>query len=278
MNCLVYFTRVLRASGLAALLATAVGGAASAQNNVVASRASEPLVYRSADRTAAVQPSSPMAASAWKALLVGGNHLIDGYNNAANDIAARLRQHGVQRVAVLQSMGPTSDDSVPTARRREMRKAMKSLGTAANDVCLFFITSHANERGIYLSAERGYLSARDLSSMIDAECGERPTVLILSGCGTGSFITSSLTGDNRIILTASARGKVSYGATTTDRYVNFDRCVIKAMDAGARTWRDVFERTRLCVDERERALGVAASEPQAWFGSQVGQLALPGRS
>ncbi len=273
MNSLVYFVRSIRTVGLAALFATAVGSVASAQN--VASRASEPLVYRSADRTAAAQPSQ--SASAWKALLVGGNHLIDGYNNAANDIAARLRQHGVQRVAVLQSHGPAADDRVPSARRREIRQAMKSLGTAANDVCLFFITSHANSRGIYLSADRGYLSPRDLSSMIDAECGERPTVLILSGCDTGTFITSALTGDNRIILTASARGKVSYGATTTDRYVNFDRCMIKAMDAGARTWRDVFERTRLCVDERERALGVAASEPQAWFGSQVSQLALPGR-
>jgi hypothetical protein len=209
-------------------------------------------------------------ASAWKALLVGGNHLIDAHDNAASDLAVRLRGSGVHRVAVLQSLDAS-------ARRREMRRALGALGTGADDACLVFITSHANDRGIYLSAERGYLSPRDLSALIDAECGERPTVLILSGCGTGAFITSGLTGENRIILTASARGRVSYGASTKDRYVNFDRCLMKAMDQGARTWREVFDRTLPCVGERETALGVAASQPQAWFGARVAQLSLPGR-
>jgi hypothetical protein len=206
-------------------------------------------------------------------VLVGGNHLIDSYNNAATDLGARLQQSGVHRVAVLHSFGEQASGS--SARRREMRRAFSALG--AGEACLFFITSHANQRGIYLSAERGWLSPRELSSMIDDECGNRPTVLIISGCNTGSFISSALTAENRIIITASARDRVSYGATTTDRYVNFDRCLIKAMDGGARTWREVFDRALPCVNERESALGVTASQPQAFFGAQVANLALPGR-
>ncbi|MCW5747675.1 MAG: hypothetical protein KIT36_15920 [Alphaproteobacteria bacterium] len=215
--------------------------------------------------------------SGWKAVLVGGNHLIDSYNNAATDLADRLRRIGVERIAVLLSPGPAAHDSAPTARRRELRRAWKNLGSTADDVCLMFITSHANERGIYLSADRGYLNSRELSSMIDGECGARPTVLILSGCNTGAFITSSLAADNRIILTASARDRVSYGAASTERYVNFDRCMLKAIDSGARTWRDVFERTLPCVGARENRLGVPASLPQAWFGADVVHLPLPGR-
>ncbi|HJQ55620.1 MAG TPA: C13 family peptidase, partial [Vineibacter sp.] len=158
---------------------------------------------------------------------------------------------------------------------RELRQALQTLGDS--QACLVFITSHGNDRGIYLSADGTYLGPRELARMVDVECGDRPTVLILSGCGTGAFITSSLQGDNRVILAASARGRVSYGATTADRYVNFDRCMLRAIDGGARTWREVFERILPCVGAREAELGVAASQPQAWFGAQVGDLALPGR-
>ena len=59
--------------------------------------------------------------------------------------------------------------------------------------------------------------------------------------------------------------------------MNFDRCMIRAIDAGARTWREVFDRTLPCVGARERELGVAPSQPQAWFGAQVAALPLPGR-
>lgn len=275
MNCLNYFTRALRAAGSGALAVMALTSAAAAQDGQ-APLVSQTLTWHSADRSAAVA-ALPAPPAGWKALLVGGHHLIDSYNNAASDLAERLRRSGVQRVAVLHSTGMYAGGDALPAREREMRRALGALGSTAGDACLVFISSHANERGIYLSADRGYLSPRELSRMVDAECGERPTVLILSGCNTGAFITSALKGDNRIILAASARGRVSYGATTTDRYVNFDRCMIRAIDAGARTWREVFDRTVPCVGARERELGVAASQPQAWFGAQVAELPLPGR-
>jgi len=39
----------------------------------------------------------------------------------------------------------------------------------------------------------------------------------------------------------------------------------------------MFDRALPCVSQRESALGVTASQPQAWFGTQVASLALPGR-
>jgi hypothetical protein len=222
-------------------------------------------------------PVQPIAPVFWKALLVGGSNLIDGYDNAATDLAWRLRLNGVGRIALLRSGGSSSVDARSDMQRRKLQLAMNALGSTPDDACLVFITSHASERGFHLSGEREALGPRDLSQLVDAECGARPTVLVLSGCGTGAFITTGLTGDNRIVLAASARDRVSYGATTADRYVNFDRCMIKAIDSGARTWKNVFERTLPCVDERERMLGVAASQPQAWFGAHVTHLALPGR-
>ncbi len=61
----------------------------------------------------------------------------------------------------------------------------------------------------------------------------------------------------------------------SDRYVNFDRCLIGAIDAGAATWREAFQRALPCVQERETWLGVRASEPQAYFGGAVADLAIP---
>jgi hypothetical protein len=220
-------------------------------------------------------PDADLTPADWKAILVGGSDLIDSYDNAARDLAARLRMSGVQRIATLLSMTPAAKGARPAVRRREVRRALGAPGS--QDACLVFITSHANERGIYLSGDQDYLNPGELARIVDAACGARPAVLILSGCGTGTFIGPALTASNRIILAAAARGRVSYGATTSDRYVNFDRCLLQAIDAGGRTWRDVFTRTIPCVEARERWLGVTPSQPQAWFGAQVDQLPLPGR-
>jgi hypothetical protein len=276
MILLDYVARVGRAAGLVALAMAVWGGAAAAQGRDITQVAHAVDQGLPATRPlGAVAPAGLATVAGWKAVLVGGNHLSSSHNNAAADLADRLRGRGVARLAVLQSPGPVAAPSPSVARRQQLRDSLQALG--AGEACLVFITSHANDRGIYLSADTGYLSPRELGRMVDAACGERPTVLILSGCGTGAFITSSLTGDNRIILTASARGRVSYGATTADRHVNFDRCMIQAIDGGARTWRDVFDRTLPCVGAREAELGVAPSQPQAWFGAQVADLPLPGR-
>ena len=228
------------------------------------------MSYAAQPTPANVPSMSLLAPTSWKAVTVGADRSLALYDNAASDMAAQL-QAGGARVSVLQ----TADG---TARRGNIQGALRGLGRRDGEACLVFVTSHGNSRGLLFQAEGGRtLSPSELDSMVDAECGDAPTVLILSGCYSGVYVTSSLMARNRIIITASARGRFSYGATPSERHVNFDRCMLKAMNEGAATWAEIFARTRTCTAERELWLDVESSEPQAYFGRDVAQLRLPGR-
>ena len=209
----------------------------------------------------------------WKAITVSGSYAIVAHNNAAVDFGRRLRDRGVERIAT----ALTGGTGAFTADRAGIRQALDSLG-GGQGACLFFATSHGNRAGLRLEAEgrRRMLTPRDLDRLLDEHCGDRPTVAILSDCDAGIFLDSRMRQPNRILIAASARGRVSYGAKTYERYVNFDRCLMGALDSGAATWADAFNRALPCVQERERWLGVRPSEPQAYFGAQVANLAVPG--
>jgi hypothetical protein len=228
------------------------------------------LSYAAQPSTMNVPSMALLAPTSWKAVTVGADRSKVLHDNAASDMGAQL-QAGGARVSVLHA----SDGS---ARRDNIRSALRGLGRQNGEACLVFVTSHGNIRGLQFQAEGGRtLSPGELDSMIDAECGSAPTVLILSGCHSGTYVTSSLTARNRIVITAASRSRVSYGAKQSERHVNFDRCIIKAMNEGATTWADAFARAKSCAAEREAWLGVASSEPQAYFGRDVAQLRLPGR-
>jgi hypothetical protein len=227
---------------------------------------------RSAARPAPAQVAS-VAPGQWKAVLVSGSRAIEAHDNAARDLGQRLRARGVERVATALT-GSAGDFA---ASRAGIRQAMQWLGDGQG-ACLFFATGHGNVAGLRLDAEGSSrtLSPGELDRLLDQHCGDRPTVAILSECDGGVFLDSRMRQPNRILIAASARGRTSYGAKITDRYVNFDRCLMGAIDGGATTWQQAFHRALPCVQEREAWLGVRPSEPQAYFGAQVSNLALPG--
>jgi hypothetical protein len=228
------------------------------------------LSYAAQPSDANVPSMSLLAPTSWKAVTVGADRSLALYDNAAADMAGRLQAAGA-RVSVLRA----GDGS---ARRDSIRGALRNLGREPGEACLVFVTSHGNTRGLKFQTEGGRtLSPRELDRMVDAECGDAPTVLILSGCNSGTYVTSSLTAANRIVITAASRSRVSYGAKLSERHVNFDRCILKAMNEGAATWADVFASARACAAEREAWLGVSPSDPQAHFGRNVAQLRVPSR-
>ena len=209
----------------------------------------------------------------WKAILVSGSRSSSAFDAAAFDLGQQLRARGVARVATALAGG--WGDFVVS--RAGIRQAMEWLGWQ-QAACLFFATGHSNIAGFYLAADRGQrtLTPGELDRLLDKHCGDRPTVVIISGCDAGVFLDSRMRRPNRVLIAASAKGRDSYGARMEDRHVNFDRCLLGAIDAGATTWRDAFQRTLPCVEEREAWLGVRASEPQAFFGAAVADLAIPG--
>jgi hypothetical protein len=121
---------------------------------------------------------------------------------------------------------------------------------------------------------RKNLSPGRLDRILDAECGERPTVVVVSACHSGVFIGRASKGDNRIWLTAARDDRVSFGCGAEYQYTYFDECVLGAWPK-SKTWAQLFDRTDTCVRLKESELSQASSMPQAFFGKDVKDLALP---
>jgi len=116
-----------------------------------------------------------------------------------------------------------------------------------------------------------------LGSALDAGCGKRPTVVIVSACHSGVFLTPAMRQPNRVVLTAAAPARASFGCGTGDQYTYYDQCLLQQFD-GAATWRELAAATRSCVESLERRMGVRPpSQPQIFVGAAVTDLRIPGR-
>ncbi len=104
-----------------------------------------------------------------------------------------------------------------------------------------------------------------------------PTVVVVSACHSGTFINDQTKKPNRIIMTAAAADRTSFGCGADDDYTYYDQCLLQTLD-GAATWRELALGTRSCVETLERRLGVRQqSRPQLFVGAAVANLRLPGR-
>jgi hypothetical protein len=227
--------------------------------------------------TASAPAVAEVSASArlvhYRAVLAAGDDSIPNFDNAVEALAKRLQRSDAE-VALL-----TSDGRLVTNRRwYATAHVIDGIldDVKASDGCLVFVTSHGNETGLVMemdNAEGRYLTPARLAEILDRDCGPRPTVAILSGCHTGTFLTAPMMTENRIILTAARRDRTSFGCSTDTTYTYFDECLLDAMD-DAGTWNAIFERTKACITEKEHSQDVEPSYPQAFFGAAVKDLGI----
>jgi hypothetical protein len=209
----------------------------------------------------------------YHAVLAAGDASIPNFDNAALTLANRLKRSNAD-TTVLTSDGSLVNDWRWYATAWVIDEALSNVGK--EDGCLVFVTSHGNEYGLVMgmdNAERYYLTPVRLAEILARDCGERPTVVILSGCHTGTFLTALMKTENRIILTAARRDRTSFGCSADTSFTYFDECLLESMgDAGA--WKAIFERTKACVTEKERQENFESSMPQAFFGAAVADLGI----
>ena len=98
--------------------------------------------------------------------------------------------------------------------------------------------------------------------MLDAGCGSVPTVAIVSGCYSGIFIGRVTEAPNRIILTAARDDRTSFGCKAEERLTYFDDSLFQAWPKSP-TFVALYRATDSCVRQKENALGVGHSQPQA---------------
>jgi len=220
----------------------------------------------------------PRAAEAahWQAVLVAGDTAQPVFDNASRAVAAWLVEHGVAEADIhrLAASAGRRDRAVEPATLRRVLGRIAALRSGPGDGCFIFITSHGGRGlGIYLSREDEMLSPKALARALAQGCAGVPTVVVVSGCYSGSFAQLPMAASNRIVLTAARADRSSFGCAADRTYTEYDACLLGSL-AHATSWQTVFDETKDCVSRREHQLGETASLPQAAFGAAVRDLPL----
>jgi hypothetical protein len=235
-------------------------------------QAAAPPSARAAQPVAMV-PDGVVVPGRWRAVLIAGDNNSPAFDNGVEAMREKLAARGVRDIRILTS-DPRANPRVPVATAANVSTALRSPG---GEACLAFITSHGEESGFVLRPARGTVSPATLDNALDAGCGTRPTVVIVSACHSGVFLTPGMRQPNRIVLTAAAADRVSFGCGAGDQYTYFDQCLLQQFDSVA-TWEQLAQATRSCVENLERRMGIRrSSQPQSFVGGAVADLRIPGR-
>jgi len=209
--------------------------------------------------------------TAWRAVLVAGDDQEPAFDNAVDAMARKLAEFGVPRssVVILKANGEKEQEGTSS----NIADAFAGLAPAATEGCFVFVTSHgAPAKGLIMKHAKAFLGPADLDRLLTGPCQGRPTVVIASGCFSGSFAEGVMPAANRVILTAARDDRPSFGCNAGRQFTVFDQCVLDNLTGGSRWW-TVMENARVCVDQNERALHVdAPSEPQTSVGAEVTDL------
>jgi hypothetical protein len=223
---------------------------------------------------AALPPLQPV--EHWQVVLVAGDTAQPVFDNAVKAIDLWLTEHGVAQADIhrLAASASPHDPTVEPATLRHLLDRIAGLHGQPGDGCFVFITSHGGRGlGIYLSHDDEMLRPAPLARALAAGCGAAPTVVVVSGCYSGSFARGAMAAPNRIVLTAARADRPSFGCAAERTYTVYDSCLLGALPHAA-TWRGVFTETKDCVETREHELDAEPSHPQAWFGKAVRHLPL----
>lgn len=224
-------------------------------------------------------PADSAALRSWRVLLVAGDDSAAVFDNAVDRFTEILAgKPGIELYRL------TSDRRLRSATRsianaKAIDRALAGLddGSSAAQGCFVFMTSHGTTKGLLLredDASDRTLSPGKLDRILDAQCGERPTVVVVSACYSGVFIGKASKGEHRIWLTAARDDRVSFGCGAEFALTYFDECLLGAWPK-SRTWQQLFDRTSTCVRLKESELSEKSSMPQAFFGAKVKDLELP---
>ena len=225
----------------------------------------------------AVAAPSPYAD--WAAVVVSGDNRAahvdaptEAFDNARRDIGRALIDRGFSAANIAEfSVEPQRhpDTHPGPADLADIGAGLRRLTARAGGGCLLYLTSHGSSDGAGLG---DHLAApRALARVLDASCGDRPTVVVISACFSGVFVPA-LAGPDRLILTAARRDRSSFGCGEADRYPFFDGCILAALPHAA-DFLAVASEARACVARREREEHMTPpSQPQTSVGPKFRAL------
>lgn len=219
------------------------------------------------------QAASPFAN--WAAIVVAGDWRAhdggpsEGFDNARRDISKALVEAGFAKANIIQfSTHPANyPDTKPLKTEfGAVNAELARLAGQATDGCLVYFSSHGSGMGIIFGED--ILTPAGMARMIGAACGNRPTVVVISACFSGVFVPT-ISGPNRMVLTAARADRSSFGCGQNDKYPYFDACMLESLP-GSTDFVALGRRAQACVAAREKAEGLTpASEPQLAVGGAM---------
>jgi hypothetical protein len=222
------------------------------------------------------QPSTDSTTSlTWKAALMTGDDSVDVFDNARKTLKTEFINMGVLPVNIKElSMNPLERKrgSMPSSAV-SLAGALRELSIGDQDACLIHMTSHGSPEGFYLR-NAPPITPQMLNNILDLDCSERPTVVLISACYSGVFVGPSMQKKNRIILTAARQDRTSFGCSSENQYTYWDSCLIDSLPT-AETWKSLYGTIQRCVQTKESQGHFKPSLPQAYFGQQVSDLRIP---
>jgi hypothetical protein len=212
----------------------------------------------------------------WKAALMTGDDSIDAFDNARKTLTTEFLNMGVLPANIKElSMNPRERKRGSMASSAvNLAGALRELSVGDQDACLIHMTSHGSPQGFYLR-NAPVITPQMLNKILDLDCGERPTVVLVSACYSGVFVGPSMQKKNRIILTAAREDRTSFGCSTENQYTYWDSCLIDSLPT-TESWKSLYENIQRCVQTKESQGHFKPSLPQAYFGEEVSDLKIPG--
>jgi hypothetical protein len=210
----------------------------------------------------------------WQVVLAAGDDAEPVFDDATRTLAQRLGAAGVPAANIHRLSANPAElrRGIEPATAEILLRRIAGLPARPGDRCFIFLTSHGEPgAGLWLARSDRALHPEELAQALSRGCGAVPTVVIVSGCYTGSFAGGAMAKPNRIILTAASRDRPSFGCQAERTYTFFDQCLLRALPNAA-DWQAVFANASRCVSHEEHALGERPSQPQAYFGATVASL------
>lgn len=220
---------------------------------------------------------APMGAIRWHAVLAAGDGSLPVWDNAVARLAQGLRSNGMAASEPRRLTSAPKGGTGTPATAQAILQAVASLRPGPGEGCLIFVTSHgAPQMGLTLTQSPSQpLSPAALDAALSrGGCAEAPSLVLISGCYSGDF-ARVLARPNRAVLTASRADRPSFGCGAGFRFTVFDECLLQELEGRGPLWTDTVASVRRCVTERERAMNVQPSEPQASLGNAVVGLRAP---
>ncbi len=168
---------------------------------------------------------------------------------------------------------PGQDADLPYATRENIANVLQTLSELARpqDKVMVLLASHGAEGFLSLHAGKqplGLASVGDVGRWLQP-LGDRPTLLVISACHSGSFI-DPLRKPNRIILAAAAKDRGSFGCQPKSDNTFFIKELLRQPTLLDLSTREMMRQATLNVTELEVKMKLSPpSSPQYFYGLGV---------